>query len=55
MVIDAIRLKEGEKLEKYADMWVALSSGNKEIVCSSVSAKEASTAMSGRSFPMRRL
>ena len=41
MIVDAIRLREGEKLDQYADAWVALSSKNREIICAFPSAKEA--------------
>lgn len=36
----AIRLKEGQSLEQYADRWVALSPETREVICSSTSAKE---------------
>jgi len=37
----AIKLKEGETLNMYADKWVALSPTTREIVSFSLSAKEA--------------
>ena len=37
----AIRLKEGEDLNDYADKWVALESDTKQILSASYSAKEA--------------